>query len=85
MIRQKMLRRDIKTSITDSIIKKYSLNNKQNLEKIIKRARAKYEKLQDTVKKQPYRNQKIREKMYAWLAMRGYSGDEIKTILKRIK
>ncbi|MEK7584132.1 MAG: RecX family transcriptional regulator [Patescibacteria group bacterium] len=84
MIRQKMLRRQIKVTVVDELLKKFSEAVRQDLTKITEAARKKLHQLRDKYASDPVKKFQIRQKVYAWLAMKGYSSEETASISRKI-
>lgn len=85
-IRLKMLRRDIQPTVVDEVMGRFKVSEqKQDLNKIIASATVKFGRLLEKSSNDPKRKSQVKPKLYAWLAMRGYDGDDIKEIIKHVE
>lgn len=84
-IRQKMFSRLIPVSIIEKVLASWKeQGSKQDFARIIREAKRKYERLLEKFpnKKDSYT---IQSKMYAFLAQKGYTSEEVKKIIENIK
>ncbi len=82
-IRQKMVQRLIPQDIINEVIKEWEESDgRQDYAAIIRAAKAKYQQL---LQKHPGKKEQytVRQKLYAFLAQKGYTPDEIGEIIKR--
>lgn len=84
-LRRKMLRRDIQQEVVDRIIRSFEESGaEQDLAKIITAAREKLRALKEKYGADPVKKHHIRSKLYAWIAMRGYSSEDFAKIWEKI-
>lgn len=83
-IRQKMLRRQISAAVVDDLLRRFTEATRQDLTKITEAARKKLGQLCNRFAADPVKKFQIRQKLYAWLAMKGYSSEEIASISRKI-
>ena len=83
-IKQKMLRRQIDAAVVDDLLRRFLETERQDLSKIIEAARNKLDRLRSRYASDPVKKFQIKQKFYAWLAMKGYSSEEIASISRKI-
>jgi SOS response regulatory protein OraA/RecX len=84
-IRRKMLSRRIQRQLVEKILSEFeSAEIGQDLERITAAARARLSALRKKFGAHPQKKYQIRSKLYAWLALRGFSTHEIASISKEI-